>query len=120
MAFLTTRCVNSNNTYMCREGLGHTWHVYNTSCVQQRWQAYLKECVAFAVKHGGRLSLTQVNKTAYIKRVDVWLITAFILSVFAMQTRFVTREAFLSRPGQKPLPDTPNSRFTSAYFRQFI
>lgn len=58
------------------------------------WQQFLKESVAFALGHGGRVALTQ--------------------------TRFVTRTDYLKAPGNVPLEEAPNHRFTSAFFEQFV
>jgi hypothetical protein len=58
------------------------------------WAQFLKESIAFALEHGGRVALTQ--------------------------TRFVTREDYFTSPGNKPLVDAPNHRFTSAFFEQFV
>lgn len=58
------------------------------------WEAFLKESVAFALAHGGRVALTQ--------------------------TRFVTPEDYFRAPGNAPLVDAPNHRFTSVFFEQFL
>lgn len=58
------------------------------------WELFLKESIAFALAHGGRVALTQ--------------------------TRFVSREDYLKAPGNKPLTDAPNHRFTSAFFERFL
>lgn len=58
------------------------------------WQEFLQESIKFATTYGGRVALTQ--------------------------TRFLTREDFLSAPGNVALEEPPNGRFTSAYFAQFV
>lgn len=58
------------------------------------WELFLKESITFALAHGGRVALTQ--------------------------TRFVSRDEYLSAPGNMPLTDAPNHRFTSAFFDQFV
>lgn len=58
-----------------------------------QWEMFLRESVGFARKHGGRMAVTQ--------------------------TRFVTREDYVSAPGNVALDEAPNARFTSAYFAQF-
>jgi UDP-N-acetylenolpyruvoylglucosamine reductase len=58
------------------------------------WRAFVKECNVFAVAHGGRVALTQ--------------------------TREMDRDTYLACPGQVPLKEAPNKRFTTPFFARFV
>lgn len=59
----------------------------------ERWHAFLKESVRFARAHGGRVAVTQ--------------------------TRFITPNDYFAAPGNIPLKEAPNHRFTSPFFQPF-
>ncbi len=75
-------------------GLSFTLDPVYTNPSDPTWTKFLKESISFALAHGGRVALTQ--------------------------TRFVTREDYLKAPGNVPLADAPNHRFTSAFFEKFL
>jgi hypothetical protein len=58
------------------------------------WLAFVRECNKFALAHGGRVALTQ--------------------------TREMDRETFLACPGQVPLKEAPNKRFTTTFFDRYV
>lgn len=75
-------------------GLSFTLDPVHNDPNDPTWELFLKESVIFALAHGGRVSLTQ--------------------------TRFITREDYFNAPGNAPLVDAPNHRFTSAFFEQCL
>jgi len=57
------------------------------------WQKFLKECNIFALNHGGRTALTQ--------------------------TRLIEPDQYFNSPGNLPIQEAPNQRFTSPFFARF-
>lgn len=75
-------------------GLSFTLDPVHKDPADVTWELFLKESIAFALAHGGRVALTQ--------------------------TRFITREDYFAAPGNVALEEAPNHRFTSAFFEQFL
>ncbi|KAM3572143.1 hypothetical protein VYU27_005849 [Nannochloropsis oceanica] len=58
------------------------------------WRQFVRECNAFAIAHGGRVALTQ--------------------------TREMDRDTYLACPGQVPLKEAPNKRFTTPFYARYV